>query len=720
MKIFVPLLLIAMFTFSGLVFAQSYPLWTIEQIQYQHPDSLLQNGDQELHIGDTLRVRGVVMARPIVDPFSIPADRRNAWNTFTRWMTFIVDPDGQQYEAFDGILVIQHDTVGAAQNTFFDLVDTAQVVEFTGVVDNFFTTSQFALLTDPATEVQFLGNVGQRPAPIELTISDFVDAQGNWDVLSEKYEGMYVIIRNVVSSDRNIIDGTFRINDGQGNSMGMYDQSGYFTLRPHRLIGLTDYDPPIDGSNINFIRGFIQTHSDLGARIAPAFPGDIEIGASSPAISEIRRDASEIMSGQPVGITTSIIDFDGLVQEAKIFYRVDNGLPDSVAMVQDVVDTTKWSGTIPGITSDSSLVDYYIQSIDNDGRVATNPSNINAPEFFYLVLNRNVTIQDVQYNPLGTGISGYRDHQVTLSGVITADITDFPGTGPFGALMVYMQNGIGPWSGIRIGTNGSLGNDVIALNKGDNVTITGTITEPTANSNLEVTRIDTVSDIIINSTGNPLPEFQELETGQIGFNDNGLPDKEQWEGVLIKYNNLLVTDENADGPPSNFGEMLVDDGTGDTRVELEDGSHSYHNLSDPNNRIYYVQTGHAFDALSGMLFYSHGNYKLLPRNDDDFVGYTTDVSDVVELPTKYSISQNYPNPFNPSTSIEYSLPEAGNVTLNIYNLLGQRVKTILDNVQQSAGTHKVVFDASELPSGIYFYSFKSNNFMQVKKMILMK
>lgn len=216
-------------------------------------------------------------------------DRRNAWNTFQKWMTFIVDPDGQQYEAFDGILVIQHDTTGENQNTFFDLVDTAQVVEFTGVVDSFFTTSQLALLLEPVTPVQIISTLDQRPAPIELNISDFVDEQGNWDVLSEKYEGMYVIIRNVVSSDRNLGDGTFRINDGQGNSMGMYDQSAYYTLRSHRLVGLTDYQPPVDGSNITFIRGYIQTHSDLGARIAPAYyPFDMEIGASAPTISEVR------------------------------------------------------------------------------------------------------------------------------------------------------------------------------------------------------------------------------------------------------------------------------------------------------------------------------------------------------------------------------------------------------------------------------------------------
>lgn len=705
--------------FGGIIMGQGYPLMTIEEIQYIHPDSLLANGDQvSPFLGDTVRIRGVVMVRPVVDP---QTDRRRVHAAGGRWMIYLVDPDGQVYDGFDGIIPIQHDTTGVNQNTFFDLVDTADVVEFTVVIEEFFTTTQAALLLNPVTPVNVISNLGQRPDPVELTISDFVDSQGNWDPLSEKYEGMYVIIRNVISSDRNLGDGTFTINDGQGNSMVMYDQSGFNTLRAHRLIGITDYQPPIDGSNINFIRGFIQTHSDLGARIAPPYPGDIEVGASSPAISEIRRDASEIMSGQPVGITTSIIDFDGSVQEAKIFYRVNGGSPDSVVMVQDAVDTTRWSGTIPGITSDSSLVDYYIQSIDNEGRVATNPSNINAPEYFYLVLNRNVTIQDVQYNPFGTDVSGYNGYYVSLNGVVTADTTDFPGTGAT-ALRLYMQNGSGPWSGIRIGTTGAMGNDVLLLDKGDDVSITGYIWDVTAAPTFNVTRIDSVNQIVVNSTGNSIPAFQDVETGTIGESGNGDVEKEQWESVLIRYNSITVTDENADGDPlPNFGEMFVDDGTGDTRVELEDGDHSYHNLSDPT-RTFYVQTGSSFDAISGVLYYSFGDYKLVPRNDDDLVGFMepTDVDDVVELPTEYSISQNYPNPFNPSTTIEYSLPEAGNVTLYVYNLLGQRVKTVLDNTPQSAGTHRVVFSAQEFPSGIYFYSFSANDFMQVKKMILMK
>ena len=709
------LALLFFLAFSGILFAQVYPLVTIEDIQYLPDSVLINSGDQPSPMnGDTVRVQGVVMVRPVVDP---QTDRRRIFAAGTRWMIYMVDPNGNQYEFFDGIIPIQHDTTGNNQNTFFDLVDTADVVEFTVVVEEFFTTTQVGLLLDPVTPVSIVGNLGTRPAPIEVDISE-LDDQGTSNVLAEKYEGMYVIIRNAISSDRDLSNGTFRLNDGMGNSILMYDQSGFFTTRGHRLTGITDYEPPVDGSNITFIRGFIQTHSDLGIRIAPAYPGDIVVGAAAPAISNVRRDASEVLSGQAVEISSNIIDFDGSVQDASVFYKIDDGVFTEVQMDQDPIDTTKFTGTIPGVTSDSSLVQYYIWSIDNDDNESTIPSNPTNAEFFYFVLNRNVTVQDVQYNPFGTDVSGYNNYYATLTGTVTADTSDFPGTGTT-AFRLFMQNGQGPWSGIRVGTRGALGDDVSALQKGDNVTITGFIWDDDTTPTFNVTRIDSITNLVINSSGNPIPAYMDLETNIIGLGGFGEVDKEQWESVLVRYNAVTVTDENADGPPSNFGEMLVDNGTGDTRVELEDGNHSYHNLSDPL-RTYYIMTGSTFDALSGVMYYSFGNYKLVPRNDDDFVGFTTDVTEGVEIPIEYSLSQNYPNPFNPSTTIQYSLPEAGDVTMRVYNLLGQEVKTVFDNVSQSAGTHSVVFSASELPSGIYFYSFRVNNFVQVKKMILMK
>jgi photosystem II stability/assembly factor-like uncharacterized protein len=89
------------------------------------------------------------------------------------------------------------------------------------------------------------------------------------------------------------------------------------------------------------------------------------------------------------------------------------------------------------------------------------------------------------------------------------------------------------------------------------------------------------------------------------------------------------------------------------------------------------------------------------------------------LPKDFSLSQNYPNPFNPSTIISYSLPSASNVKLIIYNALGQSI-SLLENSFKQPGTYSVSFNASALPSGVYFYKLEAGPFSQLKKMILLK
>jgi Zinc carboxypeptidase/Secretion system C-terminal sorting domain/Carboxypeptidase regulatory-like domain len=95
------------------------------------------------------------------------------------------------------------------------------------------------------------------------------------------------------------------------------------------------------------------------------------------------------------------------------------------------------------------------------------------------------------------------------------------------------------------------------------------------------------------------------------------------------------------------------------------------------------------------------------------------ISSPNSTPTQYSLSQNYPNPFNPSTTIKYQLPQSGNVSLKVYDVLGREVAS-LANGFKSAGSYTITFNSSSLPSGIYFYQLKVNDYLSLKKMILLK
>ncbi|HTR80990.1 MAG TPA: T9SS type A sorting domain-containing protein [Bacteroidota bacterium] len=89
------------------------------------------------------------------------------------------------------------------------------------------------------------------------------------------------------------------------------------------------------------------------------------------------------------------------------------------------------------------------------------------------------------------------------------------------------------------------------------------------------------------------------------------------------------------------------------------------------------------------------------------------------IPTTFSLHQNYPNPFNPSTKISFDLPQSGNVSLKVFNILGQEVASLVDS-KMAAGTHEVTFDASKLSSGVYIYRLSSGSTFASKKMMLLK
>jgi len=148
---------------------------------------------------------------------------------------------------------------------------------------------------------------------------------------------------------------------------------------------------------------------------------------------------------------------------------------------------------------------------------------------------------------------------------------------------------------------------------------------------------------------------------------------------------------------------------------------SVYDISDPAvspyRSGYYVTPGHAlgFDVSGNHLFVA-----------DDFYFGVYDISAAMEsdhnalsFPTQLALLQNYPNPFNSSTDIRFDLPQAGHVSLKVFNITGREVAT-LKNEWMGAGEHHVNLDASSLPSGVYICRLAAHNHSQAQKMVLLK
>jgi hypothetical protein len=88
-------------------------------------------------------------------------------------------------------------------------------------------------------------------------------------------------------------------------------------------------------------------------------------------------------------------------------------------------------------------------------------------------------------------------------------------------------------------------------------------------------------------------------------------------------------------------------------------------------------------------------------------------------PVDYRLEQNYPNPFNPSTTISFALPEAATVLLNVFDVRGRQVASLV-NGRREAGVHEITFEASNLPSGLYLYRLQAGDYTAVQKMVLLK
>jgi len=209
-----------------------------------------------------------------------------------------------------------------------------------------------------------------------------------------------------------------------------------------------------------------------------------------------------------------------------------------------------------------------------------------------------------------------------------------------------------------------------------------------------------------------VPEPKRLTVHQYAANP------EKYEGQLIRIDSLYKLSGAWPGNGAYAILSLADSAKSDTIRMFIDSDTDIDGSVEPVYPVNVVGIASQYSSGSAV----NDGYQVIPRR----VGDIRNILDLVgpeksitEIPARFELYSNYPNPFNPGTTMSFDVPKASFVSLKVFNLLGQKVATIVSSNLQ-AGKYRYRFDAGRLASGVYIYQLRAGEYLQTRKMILMK
>jgi len=444
---------------------------------------------------------------------------------------------------------------------------------------------------------------------------------------------------------------------------------------------------------------------------------DLDLSDGSGAYNISHSNSSYSWSGLSSGTTYYFKIYPYTNSGSDIDYKTNGTIP------QDDAETTTNQTVIITEVNDHSTYQYEYVEIYNIG-----PNSIDLTNWKLYQKNssQTTTLVDAATNVLeGSLTIGPDSYAIFFRGEAT-DFTNFKSAYGLGTINAYTNNK----TATNSGSPQINGDEVYSLvdNLGNTVDYFGdyeAVSSPQffVSANFRYERINYPNS---GSTSSDWASFASSSSGGSPGSENSSPLPVELVSFTASVNNdeVILLWETAT-ELNNFGFEVERSVVSDQRSEnwVMIGFVEGHGNSNSPKEYSFVdnKTSEVLENLSGLN--DKLQYRLKQIDYDGQFDYseiiTVETLRTTSLPTTFALEQNYPNPFNPSTIIDYSVPSTEFVTIKVFDVLGNTVSTLI-NESKEAGKYNVTFDASNLTSGIYFYSINAGGFTQVKKMMLVK